>query len=169
MAPKKEKQSFKKSTSYMKPHSVLSEKFKPLYYDYASGSQGSSSDPIPPVLKHPSSPVVEEGNISGSLPLVEEPIPLDSSTFDTNPLYVHKSICDLQARCKTLEKRLEIANFPKEDISQAPFSPLENGEKKPFTPLVNEKLRMRGSAFSLECFTIGIRSCTLLSKMIFIS
>ena len=113
--------------------------------------------------------VVEEGNISGSLPLVEESIPLNLSTFDTNPLSVHKSICDLQARCKTLEKRLEIANFPKEDISQAPFSPLENGEKKPFTPLVNEKLRMRGSAFSLECFTIGIRSCTLLSNMIFIS
>ena len=140
MAPKKEKQSFKKSSSYMKPHSVLSEKFKPLYYDYASGSQGPSSDPIPPVLKHPSSPVVEEGNISGSLPFVEESIPINSFTFDTNPLSVHKSICDLQARCKTLEKRLEIANFPKEDISQAPFSPLENGEKKPFTPLVNEKL-----------------------------
>ncbi|KAL6320040.1 hypothetical protein AAG906_004434 [Vitis piasezkii] len=43
MAPRKEKQPFKKSSSYMKPHSVLSEKFKPLYYDYASGSQGSSS------------------------------------------------------------------------------------------------------------------------------
>ena len=84
---------------------------------------------------------MEEGNISGSLPLVEEPIPLDFSTFDTNPLSVHKSICDLQARCRTLEKRLEIANFPKENISQAPFSPLEIGEKKkPFTPLVNEKL-----------------------------
>ncbi|KAL6333631.1 hypothetical protein AAG906_028816 [Vitis piasezkii] len=96
MVPKK--QSFKKSSSYMKPHSVLSEKFKPLYYDFASGSQGSTSDPIPPVLKHPSSPVVEEGNISGSLPLVEEPIPLDFSTFDTNPSSVHKSICDLQAR-----------------------------------------------------------------------
>ncbi|RVX07456.1 hypothetical protein CK203_025224 [Vitis vinifera] len=72
MAPKTEKQSFKKSSSYMKPHSVLSEKFKPLYYDFASGS---TSDPNPPVLKHPSSPVVEEGNISGSLPLVEEPSP----------------------------------------------------------------------------------------------
>ncbi|RVW24955.1 Enzymatic polyprotein [Vitis vinifera] len=95
MAPKTEKQSFKKSSSYMKPHSVLSEKFKPLYYDFASGS---TSDPNPSVLKHPSSPVVEEGNISGSLPLVEEPIPLDFSTFDTNPLSVHKSICDLQAR-----------------------------------------------------------------------
>ncbi|KAL6327887.1 hypothetical protein AAG906_027285 [Vitis piasezkii] len=96
MAPKKEKQPFKKSSSYMKPRSVLLEKFKPLYYD--SGSQGSTSDPIPPVLKHPSSPVVEEGNISGSLPFVEEPIHLDFSTFDTNPLSVHKSICDLQAR-----------------------------------------------------------------------
>ena len=104
MAPKTKKQSFKKSSSYMKPHSVLSEKFKPLYYDYASGSQGPSSDPIPPVLKHPSSPVVEEGNISGSLPFVEESIPINSSTFDTNPLSVHKSICDLQVRCRTLEK-----------------------------------------------------------------
>ncbi|RVW13217.1 Enzymatic polyprotein [Vitis vinifera] len=63
---------------------------------------GSTSDPNPPVLKHPSSPVVEEGNISGSLPLVEEPIPLDFSTFDTNPLSVHKSICDLQARNEIL-------------------------------------------------------------------
>ena len=140
MAPKTEKQSFKKSSSYMKPHSVLSEKFKPLYYDFTSRSQGSTSDPNPPILKHPSSPIVEEGNISGSLPLVEEPIPLNLSTFDTNPLSVHKSICDLQARCRTLEKRLEIANFHKKDISQAPFSPLEIGEKKPFTPLVDEKL-----------------------------
>ena len=82
-------------------------------------SLGEVSD----VLKHPFSPVVEEGNISGSLPLVEEPIPLDFSTFDTNPLFVYKSICDLQARCRTLEKRLEIANFHKKDISQAPFSP----------------------------------------------
>ena len=126
MAPKIEKQSFKKSSSYMKPYSVLSEKFKPLYYDFASGSQESTSIPNPPVLKHPSSPVVEKGNISGSLPLVEEPIPLDFSTFDTNPLSVHKSICDLQARCRILEKRLEIANFPKEDISQALFFPIGN-------------------------------------------
>ena len=86
----------------MKPHSVLSEKFKPLYYDFASGSQGSTSDPNPSILKHPFSPVMEEGNIFGSLPLVEEPIPLDFSTFDTNSLSVHKSICDLQARCRTL-------------------------------------------------------------------
>ena len=71
-----------------------------MYYDFASGSQGSTSDPNPPILKHPSFPVVDEGNIFGSLPLVEEPI-----TFDTNPLTVHKSICDLQARCRTLEKK----------------------------------------------------------------
>ncbi|KAL6316353.1 hypothetical protein AAG906_017990 [Vitis piasezkii] len=76
MAPKTEKQSLKKSSFYMKPHSVLSEKFKPMYY----------------------------------------------------------------AKCRDLERRLEIANFPKKDISQAPFSPLEKGEKKPFTPLVDEKL-----------------------------
>ena len=123
MAPKIEKQSFKKSSSYMKPHSVLSEKFKPLYYDFASGS---TSDPNPPILKHPSSPVVEEGNISGSLPLVEEPIPLNLSTFDTNPLSVHKSICDLQARCRTLEKKLEIANFHKKRYKPSPFFPTGN-------------------------------------------
>ena len=95
MAPKTEKQSFKKSSSYMKPHSVLSEKFKPLYYDFTSRSQGSTSDPNPPILKHPSSPVVEEGNISGSLPLVEEPIPLNLSTFDTNPLDKEQMRLDL--------------------------------------------------------------------------
>ena len=163
MAPKTEKQSFKKSSSYMKPHSVLSEKFKPLYYNFASGSQGSTSDPNPPILKHPSSPVVEEGNISGSLPLVEEPIPLNLSTFDTNPLSVHKSICDLQDRCRTLEKKLEIANFHKKDISQAPFSPLEIGEKKPFTPLVDEKL----SKDEQECiiFRMFHRRSELLSTL----
>ncbi|RVW66292.1 Enzymatic polyprotein [Vitis vinifera] len=102
MAPKTEKQPFKKSSSYMKPHSVLSEKFKPLYYDFASGSQESTSDPNPPVLKHPSSPVVEE------------------------EIFL--------ARCRTLEKRLEIVNFPRR-YKPSPFSPLEIGEKKPFTPL----------------------------------
>ena len=135
MAPKKEKQSLKKPSSYMKSQSALSEKFKPMYY--ASDSHGSSSSYIPPVLKHPSSPAWEEGNSLDSLPFVEDSIPINSSTFDT--LSIHKSICVLQAKCRDLERMLEIANFPKGDISQASFSPLEKCEKKPFTPLVNEK------------------------------
>ena len=95
MAPKKEKQFFKKSTTHMKPHSALSEKFKPLYYDHVSGSCGSSSDHISPTLKHPSSSVLDEGNISGSLLFVEDSIPINPCSFDTNPLFVYKSLCDL--------------------------------------------------------------------------
>ena len=106
---------------------------------YASDSHRSSSSHIPPVLKHPSSSALEEGNSLDSLPFVEDSIPINSSTFDTNPLSIHKSIHVLQAKCRDLERMLEIANFPKGDISQASFSPLEKCEKKPFTPLVNEK------------------------------
>ncbi|RVW24587.1 Enzymatic polyprotein [Vitis vinifera] len=162
MAPKTEKQSFKKSSSYMKPHSVLSEKFKPLYYDFTSRSQGSTSDPNPPILKHPSSPVVEEGNISGSLPLVEEPIPLNLSTFDTNPLSVHKSICDLQTRSCTepllhQQDNKPICNCNRNfTISRAcidlqyyqPISLAFNGEVLILTP---EKLLDYGLVYQLIC------------------
>ena len=59
MAPKKEKQPLKpikKSTASMKPHSALSEKFKPLYYEHFDVTGSCSSiDPIPlSTLKHPS-------------------------------------------------------------------------------------------------------------------
>ncbi|RVW50508.1 hypothetical protein CK203_116602 [Vitis vinifera] len=42
---------------------------------------------------------------------------------------------------ETLERKLESVDFHKLRLNtQASFSPLENGEKNPFTPLVNEKL-----------------------------
>ncbi|KAL6312604.1 hypothetical protein AAG906_006743 [Vitis piasezkii] len=139
MAPKTEKQSFKKPSSYMKSQSVLSEKFKPMYY--ASDSHGSSSSHIPPAIKHPSSPALEEGNSLDSLPF---------------------------ARCRTLEKRLEIANFPKENISQAPFSPLEIGEKKPFTPLqVLFRLIFGSHIYLLAILGLGVPRLNLTKEMEF--
>ncbi|KAL6340263.1 hypothetical protein AAG906_040699 [Vitis piasezkii] len=123
MAPKKKKKQplrpIKKSTASMKPHSALSEKFMPLYYEHfdVTGSCSFSNDPIPSsTLKHPSSPNKGKGNNSDSLP------------FDS---------------CRALERKLELVDFPKAhpDVlkHQAPFSPLGNGENKQFTPLVNEE------------------------------
>lgn len=130
----------------MRPHSTLSEKFTPLYYDHfdVTGSCSSFLDPIPPTtLKHPSSPNMDKGNITDSLPFVDDSFPINSSSIDTNPLSVYKSLCDLQDRCKALEIKLELANFPRahpdKNKHQAPFSPLENGENKQFTLLVNVK------------------------------
>ena len=127
----------------MKSHSALSKKFKPLYYDHidVSGSCSSAYDHIS--LKHPSSLNMDEGNILGSLPFVDDAFPINPSSIDTNPLSIYKSLCDLQDRCRALERKLELANFPKthpnKDKHQASFSPLENGENKHFTPLVDVK------------------------------
>ena len=74
---------------------------------------------------------------------MEDSFPTNPSSNDTNPLSVYlKSLCDLQERCKTLERKLEMVDFLKgQQIilkNQAPFSPLENGENKQSTPLVDE-------------------------------
>ena len=130
----------------MKPHSALSEKSMPLYYEHfdVAGSCSFSIDPIPPAtLKHPSSPNMDKGNNSNSLPFVEDSFPTNPSSIDTNPLSVYKSLCELQDRCRALERKLELVDFPKAHSDalkhQAPFFPLGNGENKQFTPLVNEE------------------------------
>ena len=146
MTPKKEKQPLrpiKKSTASMKSHLALSEKFMPLYYEHFDVAR-SSNDPIPlATLKHPSSPNKDKGNISDSLPFVEDSFPTNPSSIDTNPLSVYKSLCDLQDRCRVLERKLDLVDFPKTHPdalkNQALFSPLGNGENKQFTPLVNVK------------------------------
>ena len=87
MAPKKRKQSLrpiKKSTASMKPHSALSEKFMPLYYEHfdVAGSCSFSNDPIPSsTLKHSSSPNKGKGNSSDSLPFVEDSFPTNPSSI----------------------------------------------------------------------------------------
>ena len=149
MAPKKEKQPLrpiKKSTVSMKTHSALYEKFKPLYYEHfdVTGSCSLLNDHIPSAtLKHPSSLNKDKGSNSGSLPFVEDSFPINPSSIDTNPLSVYKSLCDLQDRCRALERKLKLVDFPKAHTDalkhQAPRSPLGNGEDKQFTPLVNEE------------------------------
>ena len=149
MAPKKEKQplkSIKKSPGSKKSHSTLFEKFMSLHYEHfeVAGSCSFSKDPIPSTtLKHSSSPNRNKWSSSNSLPSVEDSFPTNPSSNDTNPLSVYlKSLCDLQERCRTLERKLEIVDFLKGHLNllevQAPFFSLENGENKQFTLLVNE-------------------------------
>ncbi|KAL6326035.1 hypothetical protein AAG906_038527 [Vitis piasezkii] len=138
IAPKKEKQSLKKPSSYMKSQSALSEKFKPLYY--ASDSHGSSSSHIPPVLKHPSSPALEEGNSLDSLPFVEDSIPINSSTFDTNPLSIHKSI-------RVLQK----LHYQQACIDLQYYQPINLAFKGEVLTLTLEKLLDYGLVYQLIC------------------
>ena len=50
-------------------------------------------------------------------------------------------IFEWQGRYETLERKLELVDFHKLRLkAQASFSPLENGENKHSTPLVNDKL-----------------------------
>ncbi|WJZ91210.1 hypothetical protein VitviT2T_010306 [Vitis vinifera] len=79
---------------------------------------------------------------SESLPFVEDSLPTNSSFDNANTLsdYVN-CIFEWQGKYETLERKLESVDFHKLRLNaQASFSPLENGEKNPFTPLVNEKL-----------------------------
>ena len=146
MTPKKEKQPLrpiKKSIASMKSHLALSEKFMPLYYEHFDVAR-SSNDPISlATLKHPSSPNKDKGDISDSLPFVEDSFPTNPSFIDTNLLSVYKSLCDLQDMCRVLERKLDLVDFPKTHPdalkNQALFSPVGNGENKQFTPLVNVK------------------------------
>ena len=94
MAPKKEKQPLKpikRSLDSKKPHSVLSEKFMPLYINR------------------------DEGASSSSLPSMEDSFPTNPHSHDTNPfsVYLNFFFCDLQERCKTLERKIELVDFLK--------------------------------------------------------
>ena len=86
---------------------------------------------------------MDKVNNSNSLPFVEDSFPTNPSVTDTKPLSIYKILCDLQDRCRALERKLELVDFAKahpETLKyQAPFSPLGNGENKQFTPLVNEE------------------------------
>ena len=149
MAPKKEKlllMFIKKSQDSKKTHSVLFEKFTSLHYKHfeVSSSCSFSTDSQPSeTLKISSSSNRDKEASSSSLPSVEDSFPTNLSSNDTNHLFVYfKSLCDLQERCKTLERKLEMVDFLKGQQvilkNQAPFSPLENGENKQSTPLVDE-------------------------------
>ena len=125
MAPKKEKQSLKpikKSSVSMKPYSVLSEKFKPLYYEHfeVAGSCSYSKHLIPST-----SPSRENDSRSDFLSFVEDSFPINPP-FNTNPLFYYLDcISDLQEMCKTLERKLELVDFHKFMLkAQASFSPL---------------------------------------------
>ena len=149
MAPKKEKlplKFIKKSQDSKKTHSILSEKFTSLYYEHfeVAGSCSFSIDSQPSkTLKISSSPNKDKGASSSSLPSMKDSFPTNPSSNDTNNLFVYlKSLCDFQERCKTLKRKLEMVDFLKGQQvilkNQAPFSPLENGENKQSTPLVDE-------------------------------
>ena len=112
MTPKKEKQPLrpiKKSTASMKPHSTLSEKFMRFYYEHfeVAGSCSYSKHPIPLA-----SPSRDKDLSSDSLPFVEDSFPINPSLNKTNPLsrYIN-CISDLQERCQTLERKLELVDF----------------------------------------------------------
>ena len=101
MTPKKEKlplKLIKKSQDSKKTHSVLSEKFMPVYYEHFEvvGSCRFSKDFQPSeTLKISSSPNRDKAS-SSSLPFVEDSFPTNPSSNDTNPLFVYlKSLYDL--------------------------------------------------------------------------
>ena len=109
-----------------------------LYYEHfeVASSCSYSKHPIPLA-----SPSRNKESSSGSLPSVEDSFPTNPSFNNTNPLsgYI-KCIYDLQEMYQTLEKKLEMVYFQQLMLkAQASFSPLENGENKQSTPLVNEK------------------------------
>ena len=139
MAPKKEKQPLKpikKSSDSKKPHSTFFEKFMPLYYEHfeVAGSYCYSKHPIPSA-----SPSRDKDSSSDSLPLVEDSFPTNPSFNNTNPLsgYID-CIFDFQERYKTLERKLELVDFHQLMLkAQASFSPMENGENKQSTLLVD--------------------------------
>ena len=141
MTPKKEKQPLKpikKSLNSKKSHSALSKKFMPLYYAHFEivGSYSYSKHPIP-LASHSR----DKESSSGSLPYVEDFFSTNPSFNNTNPLsgYI-KSIYDLQERCQTLERKLEMVDLQQLMLkAQVSFFPLENGENKQSTPLVDEE------------------------------
>ena len=70
---------------------------------------------------------------------MEDSFPTNPSFNNTTPLsgYIN-CISDLQERCKTLERKLELVDFHQLMLkAQASFSLLENGENKQSTPLVD--------------------------------
>ena len=190
MTPKKEKQPLrpiKKSTASMKPHSTLSEKFMRFYYEHfeVAGSCSYSKHPIPSA-----SPSRDKDLSSDSLPFVEDSFPINPSLNKTNPLsgYIN-CISDLQERCQTLERKLELVDFHQLMLkAQTSFYPLENGENKQSTPLVDVaklseeewnyfKLRMyfhkKKKLYSLvqdlRCLIFGKAKASIEEKQIFIS
>ena len=118
IAPKKEKQPLKpikKSPDSKKSYLALSKKFMPLYYEYFDVvvSCNFSKDSLPSeTLKISSSLNRDKGVSSSSLPSMEDSFLTNRSSNNTNPLFVYlKSLYDLQERCKTLERKLEIVDF----------------------------------------------------------
>ena len=71
---------------------------------------------------------------------MEDSFPTNPS-FNTNPLFGYiNCISNLQERCETLERKLELVDFHQLMLkAQASFSPLENGENKHSIPLVDVK------------------------------
>ena len=125
MAPKKDKQPLR-SINSKDSYSAFSEKFTPLY-DHFEISDSSSMD---------------TDSSSESLPFVEDSLPTNPSFNNANTLsdYIN-CIFEWQGRYETLERKLELVDFHKLMLkAQASFSPLENGENKHSTPLVNDKL-----------------------------
>ena len=137
MAPKKDKQPLR-SINSKDSHSALSEKFAPFYDHFEIADSSSHFN------HHITSPSTNRDidSSSESLPFVEDSLPTNPSFNNANTLsdYIN-CIFEWQGRYETLERKLELVDFHKLMLkAQASFSPLENGEKNSFTPLVNEKL-----------------------------
>ena len=108
----------------------------PLYYEHfeVASSCNYSKHPIPST-----SPSRDKDSSLESLTFMEDSFPTNPSFNNTNPLsgYIN-CISDLQERCETLERKLELVDFHQLMLkAQASFSLLENGENKQSTPLVD--------------------------------